>query len=84
VGVIGYAFDSYWARLARVQIVAEMFSWEAYPYWLGNEAKQVEVIQAFHSTGAQAVVAEKVPDFISPIGWQQVGQSNYFIYLLDQ
>jgi hypothetical protein len=84
VGVIGYAFDSYWARLARVQIVAEMFSWEAYPYWLGNEAKQEEVIRAFHSTGAQAVIAEKVPDFISPVGWQQVGQSSYYIYLLDQ
>jgi hypothetical protein len=32
VGVIGYAFDSYWARLARVKIVAEMLDWEAIPF----------------------------------------------------
>jgi hypothetical protein len=84
VGVIGYAFDSYWARLAKVQIVAEMFSWEAYPFWLGDEAKNSEVIQAFRLAGAQAIVAEKVPDYITPTGWQRVGQSNYYIYLLNQ
>jgi hypothetical protein len=82
VGVIGYAFDSYWARLARVQIVAEMFSWEAYPFWLGDKTVQADVLHAFQSAGAQAVVAEGVPGFISPNGWQQVGQSSYYIYVI--
>jgi hypothetical protein len=34
--VIGYAFDSYWARLGRIRIVAEMFGWQADPFWFGS------------------------------------------------
>lgn len=84
VGVIGYAFDSYWARLARVKIVAEMYEWEAEPFYLGDPAFQTEVIQAFASTGACAIIAEHVPGYASLDGWRQVGKTNYYYYLLDQ
>jgi hypothetical protein len=82
VGVIGYAFDSFWARLAKVQIVAEMFDWQADPFWLGEPAFQEEVLHAFAGTGARAVVAERVPHYASLSGWHQVENSNYYIYLL--
>jgi hypothetical protein len=82
VGVIGYAFDSFWARLAKVQIVAEMFDWQADPFWLGEPAFQEEVLHAFVSSGARAVVAEHVPHYASLSGWHQVEFSNYYIYLL--
>jgi hypothetical protein len=84
VGVIGYAFDSFWARLARVKIVAEMFEWQADPFYLGDINFQTQVIQAFASAGASAVVAEYVPAYASLPGWHQVGDSNYYIYLISQ
>jgi hypothetical protein len=36
---------------------------------------------AFADTGVTAVVAEYVPDYVSLDGWQQVGSSNYYIYI---
>lgn len=83
VGVIGYGFDSFWARLARVQIVAEMLGWEADPFWLGDDALQADVLEAFSSTGAEAVVAENVPPYASLVGWHRVGNSNYYILPLS-
>ena len=82
VGVIGYGFDSFWARLARVKIVAEMFEWEAGDMWR-DPAQQREVLQAFAATGAGAIVAEYVPASASLPGWRQVGGSSYYIYLLE-
>jgi 4-amino-4-deoxy-L-arabinose transferase-like glycosyltransferase len=80
VGVIGYAYDSSWARLARVRIVAEMLEADAMELWRGDEALQQEVLQSFASTGVRAVVAEYVPAYARLNDWHQVGNSNYFIY----
>lgn len=82
VAIIGYGFDSYWARLARVRIVAEMLEWQADPFWLGTPAFQKEVIEVFAKTGAKAIVAENVPHYAQLPGWHQVGNSNFFIFLL--
>lgn len=82
VAVIGYGFDSFWARLARVQIVAEMLGWEADPFWLGDRALQSEVLHAFATTGARAVVAERVPGYAAPSEWHRVGDSDYYVYIL--
>jgi hypothetical protein len=84
VGVIGYAFDSFWARLARVQIVAEMFNWQADDFYLGDSAMKSAVYDTFANSGAKAIVAEHVPLYASLEGWYQVGNSNYYIYLLQE
>jgi len=85
VAVIGYAFtSSFWARLARVKIVAEMFDWEAEPFWLGDAETQDRVLGAFADAGAKAIVAENVPGYASLNDWHQVGNSNYYIYILAQ
>jgi hypothetical protein len=81
VAVIGYGFDSYWARLARVQIAAEMFDSEADPFWLGDSSVKSGVLHAFASSGAKAIVAERVPPYVNPTGWHRVGRSNYYIYV---
>jgi hypothetical protein len=83
VAVIGYAFDSFWARLARVQIVAEMLGWEADPFWLGDPTLQSEVLHAFASTGAEAIVAEHVPGYATLSGWHRIGDSDYYVYVLE-
>jgi 4-amino-4-deoxy-L-arabinose transferase-like glycosyltransferase len=84
VGIIGYGFDSFWARLARVKIVAEMLESDANLFWLGEEDLQQSVLQAFASTGASAVVAEYVPGYARLEGWLQVSNSNYFIYKFEE
>lgn len=83
VGVIGYGLDSFWARLARTKIVAELLEWQAEPFWTGDTVTQGRVLDAFASAGARAVVAESVPSYARLAGWQQVDDSNYYIYLLD-
>ncbi len=83
VAIIGYGFDSFWAKLAHVQIVAEM-PWEhAGPIWMGDSAVQSLVIEHFATTGARAVVAERVPDAARLIGWQRIGETSYYLYPLD-
>jgi hypothetical protein len=84
VAIIGYGFDSFWARLARVKIVAEMPINEAESFWTADPEFQSEVIEAFAASGAKAIVAETVPSYVSLPGWEQVGDSNYYILKLDQ
>jgi len=84
VGVIGYAYDSFWARLARVKIVAEMSEAEAVKLWNEEENLQQSVLRAFAGTGAKAVIAEYVPDYVQMTYWHQVGNSNYYIYVFSE
>jgi hypothetical protein len=80
VGVIGYAYDSFWARLARVKIVAEMLEVDAIDFWQGDEMLQQSVLRAFARTGAKAVIAEYVPNDAQLNNWHRVRNSNYYIY----
>ena len=84
VGVIGYAYDSFWARLARVKIVAEMLEADADEFWRGDEALRQSVLQAFANTGVDAVVAEYVPGYAGLRDWHQVENSNYYIYVFRE
>ena len=81
VGVIGYAYDSFWARLARVKIVAEMLEEDAMGLWYGDDVLQQEVLQSFASVDVKAVVAEYVPSYYVQLSdWHRVGASNYYVY----
>jgi hypothetical protein len=84
LAVIGYAIDSYWARLARVRIIAEMMGWETDPFWLGDTAFQKETLAIFVATGAKAIVAEYAPSHANLNGWHQIKSSNYYIFLLSR
>ena len=84
VGVIGYAYDSFWARLARVRIVAEMLEADADEFWRGDEALRQSVLQAFAKAGVDAVVAEYVPGYAGLRDWHQVENSSYYIYVFRE
>lgn len=79
VGVIGYAIQSFWARTARVQIVAEMYGWEAVDFWTGDAALHQQVYTAFEAAGAEAIIAENVPDYFVLADWRQINQTNYYV-----
>lgn len=82
VGVIGYAYDSFWARLAKVKIVAELLEADAEDLWRGDDDLKQSVLQAFSDAGAKAVIAEYVPSYAGLSDWHRVGNSNYYVFLL--
>ena len=93
VAVIGYGAPAYWARLAGVRIVAEMFSEDPFfPLVPGVEkiiqpdgSLTAEVIEAFRSTGAKFVVARQVPAEVVQHGWKQLtGNTIWYAYPLPQ
>jgi hypothetical protein len=81
VGVIGYAYDSFWARLARVRIVAELLEADAVDLWRGDESLHQSVLNSFARAGVKAVVAEYVPEDVMLKNWHRVGNSTTYIYV---
>ncbi len=84
VGVIGYAYDSFWARLAGVRIAAEMLDADAEELWRGDALLQQNVLDAFADAGIKAIVAEYVPAYADLSTWHRVGNSSYYIYVFSE
>lgn len=88
VAIIGWgSFMAPWARLARVRIVAEIpqageFR-EGDKFWRADHSVKAQVIKTFANTGANAIVA-LVPSSASTIGWQRIGNTDYYAYLLPR
>jgi hypothetical protein len=80
IGFIGYSFTAYWARLARLNIVAEIYPEDLAAFWDANTQKQEEVLRAFAAAGVTAVVAEPLPSRPIPVGWEVVGPTGYLLY----
>lgn len=81
--------NAYWARLARVYVIAEIKSGGADvvrddvdKFWNGGEALRQKVIDAFAKTGAKAIVADSVPIGFSDPRWQRIGNTGHFVYFL--
>lgn len=84
VGVIGYAYDSFWARLAKVQVTAEMLDADAEELWRGTDAIQQSVLESFAGAGIDAVVAEYVPPHANVSAWHRVGKTSFYIYVFAE
>ena len=81
VGAIGYAFNSYWARLAGVQIAMQVPNDTAYA--LASDSAKDAVIRSFRDSGAVAVVYTGVPKARAGENWQRLGPAGYWIMLLS-
>lgn len=88
VAFIGLGSRAYWARLARVRIVAEIpeseadaeFQ-EAHKFWAADDFVKSQVMQTFARTGAKVIVA-RVPRNASTTGWQSIANTGYYAYIL--
>lgn len=81
VGSIGYTFGAYWARMARLRVIAEIQEMDSSRFWTAGNDKKKVVMQLFRSTGAVAVVGSNVPsDLVSP-GWIRIEDTNYYVYI---
>jgi hypothetical protein len=84
VASIGYSFAAFWARLARVRIIAEIPSHDAEKFWTAAPPVQAYIIQIFADTGATVIVAEEAPDSAIQAGWQRIGTTSHFAYILPK
>ena len=79
VGSVGWTYSAYWARMARVHIVAEVPEEGRMAFWLSDTAKRAIVMQLFRDVGAKAVVATSVPAGSAPVNWQHIGDTGYYV-----
>lgn len=92
LATIGIPHDSYyWARLAGVRVITEIPSPNVNQYWFGTTATQEKVRSLFAQTGAVAIVTDVMPtevryqQFSQPLhlsGWEQIGNTSYFLFPL--
>ena len=70
-----------WARLARVQIIAEVPRSRAEQFWKASPERQAAVFNAFTGAGCKAVVSW-IGERDVPPGWQRLASSPYAVHLL--
>jgi hypothetical protein len=83
VGSVGYGFASYWARLARVRIVAEIPDGEVDAFWSSDDSKQEAILRVFHEAGVRVLVAERMPSRPLGGGWRPIGTTGLYLHFLD-
>lgn len=85
VALIGDGWDeSYWARLEKVTIVAEVpekleTGNSAAAFWSSGSEGEQTVLNVLKSTGAKAVIADTPPQVLPP-GWTRVGNTEHAVY----
>jgi len=82
VGFIGRGPEAYWARLARLRIIAEIPQAEAGQFWAAPDTVRSRALQAFASTPARAIVTESAPLWASTAGWRSLEGTGAYVYWL--
>lgn len=82
VAFIGWSFNAYWARVARVRIVAEIPVDGVLPFLAADAATKAKVMEALAGIGAKAVLTDRMPEPLTPQGWTRIGDTNRCCYLL--
>jgi hypothetical protein len=78
-----------WARLARIQIIAEIYYWPGGPegmancFWNADPATQEKLLQRLSQTGAKAVVSSDVPTGSGAARWSRIGNTGYYLLWLN-
>lgn len=84
VGLIGDESDIYWARLARVQIAAQIPLSDAPEYWSLSEGARDDINRWMGLAGADALVASWTSPSAWTEGWTPVTGSRYSIFPLKK
>ena len=76
VAFVGYSYYAYWARLARLRIIAEVRPEEFERFWTADGAVRDAVLAEFTASGARVVVSEPVGADLAR-GWDRLGETGY-------
>lgn len=85
-GDIACYLDQYWARLAQTPIRAEVgVPDQSDPgrFWAGL-TDQAQIIDLLRAQGMHAIVAAFAPETHMPDGWQQLGTTDFYVYIIPQ
>jgi hypothetical protein len=84
VAYIGYSYTAFWAHLAGVRIVAEIWPEQAPLFWRAAAGERGEILSRFREAGARFAVAEMRADEPSAErGWAELGDTGYLFRALD-
>lgn len=79
VAVIGHVNRCGWARLARVQIIAEIPHESEADFDAANDEVKSKALGALFSTGVRAVVADHRVESGCRSGWRAAGQTGFYV-----
>lgn len=82
VGLVGYSFTAYWARLARIRIAAEIEPSHAGAFWTADTGTQGEILRRLADAGVSVLIAEP-PGTAPPPGWVEIGTTGYLLRRLE-
>ena len=76
--------DFFWARLARIQIIAEVPPDDADKFWATTPSAQTDIIEAIAKTGVKAIITSAKPPCAHGAAWQRLGGTDNYAHLLRQ
>ena len=79
VASIGSGLEAYWAHLAELRIIAETPG-NGESFLAVDSLKRREALGKFLELGAKAVVTKNAAVAHSTEGWQEVGQTQYYVW----
>ena len=78
IAVLGHSLDCYYARLAGVRIVAQI--WEIPEEIAGLSEPQVsQVLSQLKQTGIKALVSRSQPGFVNDHGWIGIPRTDIYV-----
>ena len=81
IAVVGNIFDCYYARLARIRMVAQI--WENPDRIVGLSAPQVqELMGQLKTLGVKALLSRVKPGFVNDRGWVGIPHTDVYVRLL--
>jgi hypothetical protein len=81
ISVLGYSLDCYYARLAGVRIVVQI--WEDPDQIAGLSALRVrQILELLKQTGIKALVSRAKPGFVNDEGWIAIPRTDVFVRML--
>jgi hypothetical protein len=81
IAVLGHSLDCYYARLAGVRIVAQI--WEDSEQIAGLSAPQVShVLSELKQAGIKALVSRSHPGFVNDGGWVGIPRTDIYVRML--
>ena len=85
VAVLGDGSISYWARLGRFEIIAEIDPLDpaGLKYWANNEGQRQAARDLVMHAGSRAIVAWNPPAGSSSENWKQVASTHYYAYIFQ-
>lgn len=84
IATVGDGFYEFWARLAKVRIVAEVPTWEAPAFWAAEPGEQGRVYGVLARHGVRAVVTRDIPATASKNGWSAIEGGQFYVRVLPR